>query len=144
MPHRKMILHFTQTFPSRVSEWTLASILASWGLMLLRPEVTFATSPSYVGLERIAAEDTWGWFCLIAGVIRLMALTINGIWKPTYHIRSALAFLSCFFWLQISLGFMASGNASTGLAVYPWLLMLDIYSTYRAARDYRIAQASER
>lgn len=141
MPQR-VIMHFTKTFPQRVSEWALASILCSWGLMLLRPESTFATSGSYIGLARLAAEDTWGWFCFIAGALRLTALAINGLWTPTYHIRSLLAFLSCFFWFQISLGFMASGNATTGLAVYPWLLLLDTYSTYRAARDFRIAQAA--
>lgn len=142
MPKR-IILHFTETFPSRVLEWILAFILFSWGLMLLRPDATFASSPSYIGLERIASEDTWGWFCAIAGLLRLVALCINGFWKPTYHIRAATSFLSNFFWLQITLGFIASGNANTGLAVYPWLLLADIICTYRTARDYSISRAAE-
>jgi hypothetical protein len=142
MPQR-MILHFSSTFPSRTAEWMLTCILLSWGLMLLRPEATFASSPAYGGLERVAAEETWGWLCFAAGSIRLVALAINGLWvPPTYHLRSLTSFLSCFFWLQITLGFMASGTASTGLCVYPWLLVAEIVTTYRTARDLRLAQTS--
>lgn len=134
-----IFLSIKKHFPTRASEWVLASILASWGLMLLRSEATFATSPSYIGLERIASENTWGWFCLAIGVSRLVALAINGHWVPsTYHLRSITSFVSCFFWFQISLGIMASHLASTGLAVYPWLMVLDIICTYRTARDLAI------
>jgi hypothetical protein len=139
----RMILHFGSTFPTRISEWALACILASWGLMLLRDDDTFGSSQAYLGLARLASESVWGWACLLAGAVRLVALVINGAWTPTYHFRSLLAFLSCFFWMQISLGLMATGNASTGLAVYPWLLLTDIYCTYRAARDFRMAQSTE-
>jgi hypothetical protein len=141
MPQR-MILHFSSTFPARTTEWMLACILTSWGLMLLRPETTF-DNLAYLGLARIAEEDTWGWLCTAAGGLRLVALAINGLWvPPTYHLRSLTSFLSCFFWLQITLGFMASGSASTGLAVYPWLLVAEVICTYRTARDYRLARIS--
>lgn len=135
-------LHFGQTFHVRVAEWLLACILASWGLMLLRPEITFST-PAYVGLERIFSEVVWGWLCFVCGGLRLTALAINGLWRPSYFIRSITAFLSCFFWMQISLSFGGAGNASTGLAVYPWLLVADIYNVYRATVDGRVAKAAE-
>jgi hypothetical protein len=141
---QRIVLHIGKHLPTRWPEWILASMLTSWGGILLRPENTFGSSPSYEGLARIASEQTWGWFCLGAGVIRLIALTVNGSWVPTtYHLRSLTAFLSCFFWLQITIGFMASGNASTGLAVYPWLLIADIACVYLSARDYRISRVSE-
>lgn len=142
MPQR-FILHIGQHLPFRWPEWIMGAMLTSWGLMLLRPENTFALSQSYVGLARIADEQTWGWFCATAGGLRLAALTINGWWAPaTYHLRSLTAFLSCFFWLQISLGIAAASNASTGLAIYPWLLVADMACVYLAARDVSIEKAA--
>lgn len=120
-------------------------MLTSWGLMLLRPEDTFSLSQSYVGLARIANEDTWGMFCLGAGIMRILALGINGWWVPvTYHLRSLTAFLSCFVWAQISLGLAATTNASTGLAVYPWLMVADMACVLLAARDTKLQRTTLR
>lgn len=135
-----IFLHFQRTFPTRVTEWLLGAVLFSWGWMLLRPEETFA-GPGYVGLARLASEEVWGWSCLLIGSARLVVLAVNGMWIPSYRVRSLAAFLSCFFWLQISLGFAASGLPSTALCVYPWFLLADIYCVYRAARDYQMASA---
>jgi hypothetical protein len=49
--------------------------------------------------------------------------------------------MSGFFWMQISLGLVASGNATTGLAVYPVLLALDSYNVFRAMREAGIIDA---
>lgn len=134
-----IFVHFKRTFPTRAMEWLLSCMLLSWGLMLLRPEVSFSTV-SYDGLARIADEHTWGVVATAAATVRIVALTINGMWTPTYHFRSAMAFIACFVWFQISLGFFVSGNANTGAAIYPWLLLADIINTYRTARDYRAAK----
>ena len=97
-------------------------------------------SPAYLGLETIASEEAWGWGCLIIGIIRLLSLFINGFWvPPTFHIRSATSILSTFFWFSIVYGMIASGAATTGLAVYPWLLLTEIFCIFRTARDYRIS-----
>ncbi|MGQ4272495.1 hypothetical protein [Terrihabitans sp. B22-R8] len=138
-----MFLRFRSTFIDRFAEWVLACILFSTGLMLLRPEETFAASPVYEGLARIATEEHWGLFCLVGGAIRLVALTINGAWMPTYHFRSVAAFLSCFFWLQFSLGLFGSGSTAIGVAVYPWLLLADIVCVYKIGRDFRMAKAAK-
>jgi hypothetical protein len=138
-----IIAHFGGVFRQRVSEWLAAVILASWGLMLLRPEVSFGSS-SFDLLLRIAGEHAWGWACLAVGLVRIAALGINGLWRPSYHFRAATAMLSVLFWLQITLSFFGSGHATTGLAVYPWLLLTDVYNIYRAAQDWRCATCSSR
>jgi hypothetical protein len=88
----------------------------------------------------VGDELTWGWACLLVGTVRLVALAVNGAWvPPTFHIRSVTSALSCFFWFSISLGMAVTGAATTGLAVYPWLLVGDLVCLYRTARDYRVS-----
>jgi hypothetical protein len=139
--------HISATFLERLAEWTFAAILTSWGLMLLRPEDSFGLSVSQATLARIASEEAWGYYCLTVGGSRLAALFINGWVVPhTYFVRSATSFLSLLAWLTISLGLMASGTASTGLAIYPWIFLAELICLYRTGRDYkayRMVQAAE-
>jgi hypothetical protein len=124
-----------------MAEWLLAWVLASWGWILLRPEPTFLISDVYAGLVRLAPEEVWGWACVTIGTVRLVALIVNGIWvPPTYYLRSFTSAISVFFWFTITLGLSASNQATTGLAVYPWLLVLEVCCLYRTARDARLAQ----
>ena len=132
-----MIVKLTKTFPIRVTEWLLAGIMLSWSIVCwnLTPELWSA--PLYSGLARLAAQNTWAFFAFWIAVIRLAALTINGAWRPSPHLRAAGAFLSCFMWLQIALGIFASPITTTGVAIYPWLLLADIYNVFRASHDAR-------
>lgn len=123
-------------FGARASEWILACVLCSIGIMLLRPIDLFGDNIAYFGLARIASQSTWGWLCLACGLLRLFALIINGSWVPsTYHLRAITALLSCFFWFQLSLALMISDRPSLSLATFPWLLVLDIMCCHRAAMD---------
>lgn len=131
-----LFLQIKGHFGARVSEWILACILVSIGLMLIRPIDLFTDNDAYFGLARIATQATWGWFCLGCGVLRLIALTINGSWVPsTYHLRALASLLSCFFWFQLSLALLISDKPSMALATFPWLLVLDIICCHRAAVD---------
>lgn len=137
-----LLLHARQHFPARYSEWFLASILLTIGLLLLRPENIFAQSPAYVGLARIANQTTWGWFCFVFGALRIVALIVNGSWVPSsYHLRAFTAFISCFFWFQFTLGLMATGNPTLMLATAPWLFLSDMVNCHRAASEARLGSA---
>lgn len=132
-----IFLHVKKHFAARASEWMLAGILISIGLMFLRPEPMFDnTSFVYVGLERVASEQTWGWFCFTFGAIRFAALVINGAWVPSsYHLRAFTAFVACFFWFQLSFSLIMTGRPSILLAIVPWLFVLDMINCHRAAAD---------
>ncbi|MGO4287491.1 hypothetical protein [Bosea sp. TAB14] len=86
-------------------------------------------------------ESTWGWFAIAIGVFRLLALVVNGTFSGTWygrwspHVRALASFLSCFLWLQITFGLLASDAATTGLAVYPGLLVLDAMNIVAATKD---------
>lgn len=130
-----MLDHFSRslrdTFPTRASEWALGLMLFLWAVVLISNPDVFTNGPSYRGLEMVATQDTWALLCLVIGGGRLLVLAINGAWRRSPHMRSGAAFLSCFFWYQITIGMMQSGTWATGLAVYPVLLGLDAFNAIR-------------
>lgn len=135
-----VLRHVGSTFQHRLAEWLLAAILLTWGVVLIRPEYSFDTSAAFMGLAAIAPERTWGWFCILTGLSRLFALVVNGVWTPpTYWLRSLTSGLSILFWFTVVFGIVVNGLPSTGLAVYPWLLVAELFCLYRTARDYRIS-----
>jgi hypothetical protein len=139
-----MLVKFTKTFPVRVTEWLVAGIMFSWSLACWKMTPEAWAQPTFSGLAQFADQNTWAFFAFWIGVIRLAALTINGAWRPSPHLRAGCAFLACFMWLQISLGLMTSDAASTGIAVYPWLLLADIYNVFRASHDARLSDERAR
>lgn len=132
-----VILKLTKTFPVRVCEWLLAGIMVSWGIAAWNHTDDRWADPVYSGLARIADQHAWGAIVCTIGLLRVAALVRNGGWRPSPHLRAMGAFLACFAWLQISLGLFAAELVTTGIAVYPWLLLADIYNVFRASSDAR-------
>lgn len=140
MVYLRIVRGVTEHFRARAPEWALAAMLVVWGSIVYAPGDTF-TTPAWSVMQLIADERTWGISALCIGGLRLVALTLNGtFWSTWYgrwspHVRSVMAGLSCFVWLQITLGLVLAGTGSTGLAVYPLLLALDFYNVLSASHD---------
>lgn len=126
---------FRETFPTRASEWALGLMLFLWSVILSANPTLFADSAALAPLADIVSQRTWAVLCLIVGGGRLIMLAINGAWRRSPHLRALAAFVSSFFWFEITVGLLESGTFGTGLAIYPVLLALDIYNVLRAARD---------
>jgi hypothetical protein len=132
-----IVLRVKTTFPLRVAEWISASMLASWGAILtLAPEVF--DNPLFSVMHSWAPQGVWALACLWVGLTRLAVLAINGAWRASPQARALLATVSLLFWATISLGLGLAGPA-TGLAVYPWLVVLEFWNVHRAAGDAREA-----
>ena len=136
-----MFVRMRETFPPRAIEYLLAAITFMWGVQLHRMGDTFS-SPVFVELARIANESVWAWYCIIVGMVRLVALIINGAAPTgTPTIRAIFALFGAIFWLQVSLAFWSNANpGSTALAVYPLLCLADVYSCLRASGDAGLAK----
>ncbi len=137
----RLYLGIHDHFPARRSEWVLAGIMVAWGWILLKPTAVFASHPSWSQMAAMMDEATWGWLAISIGSFRLLALIVNGTFARTWygrwspHVRALASFLSCFLWFQISFGLWASDAATTGLAVYPGLLVLDAMNIVAASKD---------
>ena len=128
----------TSHFRLRVGEWLCGAMLFAWGALVYAPAATFENSLAFDVMAQIGSEATWGSAVMTVGTLRLMALIINGTFAAfpyAAHARAVTAMLGCFVWLQVSLGFWESGVATTALAVYPFLLVFEIFNTASAWSD---------
>lgn len=137
---RSLRLHW----PSRKIEWLMSGMLATWGLyLLLHPEVftnpeTGVLFSGMVSLSNYVAPYpalVWGGLAFAAGLVRGIALFINGAYTRTPLIRVITSFISMFILTQIVIGLWKSGVPNMGLVVYPWLVVADLLSAHRASID---------
>lgn len=127
-----------QHFQARFAEWMNSGILACWGAYLILHPGLFAdprVAAQWAGLNAAGAQQTWGLVALIVGLSRLGALWINGRHKRTPMVRLLASFFSAFILTQIVLGLWNSGVPNTGIIVYSFLVLADIYSAFRASAD---------
>lgn len=141
----EIIVHsLKQHWPARKLEWLMSGFLLTWGLyVLLHPTLFTApeTAAVFSGLTELSSSFTeypalfWGWACFGVGLGRAVSLFVNGAWTRTPMIRLVASFISMFIMTQIVVAMWKSGVPNTGLVVYPWLVVADLLSAYRAAVD---------
>lgn len=141
-----MWIQLKKHFEARLSEWFNAFMLSAWGaFLILVPGVfTGPTSIVFSGMADFARQEVWGFAAFVIGVIRVVALFINGRWGLTPFVRLGTSFLSVFMWFWVCVGLYRSSLLQPGLIVYPGLMLLDMYSSFRAASDAYEAEANRR
>lgn len=128
-------------FPKRVVEWGLSTILINWGMILVRDGATIKPDGALAGLLRLASEDIWGIAAISVGVMRLVALIINGSFYKTPLVKYAPygrligSFASCFIWMQVTLALLKYDDVALGLSIYPVFLAWDMFTVFHTARD---------
>jgi len=132
-----------ETFRERASEWALAMMIFLWSVVLTYNPSLFMDQPqTYHVLANAFSQSTWAVACGVVGSMRLLMLSVNGMWHRSPHMRALGAFVTAGFWFAISYGVTTSGTFATGIAVYPVLLALDSYSALRALRDAAVADVT--
>lgn len=133
-----------QHWPARKMEWLMSGIMVAWGCYVLLHPGMFTDPDTRVlfgGLAAISDPVTdfpalaWGGVAFVVGMARAIALFVNGAWTRTPLIRVIASFVSMFIFTQIVIGLWQSGVPNTGLVVYPWFVVADLLSAYRAAVD---------
>lgn len=128
-------------WPARKSEWILAAMMFGWGVILFKEGSVFDGNRAWSEMAQIMSETSWGILAMVVSAVRLIALTVNGTfskswysrWSP--HVRSLCSLLSCGVWMQIAFGLYMSDAATTGLSVYPGLLVLDLTNVLSGMKD---------
>jgi hypothetical protein len=130
-----MLISLHEHFPIRVTDWLVSAMLFSWGFALFAVDPHVWMLPTFSGLRFIASQGTWAAIATLLGVIRLVALFVNGAVRRSPHLRGFCAFVSIFIWVQLSLGVLVSDYVGPGVAIFPWLALADVLNVYRAAKD---------
>ena len=122
---------------NRATEWMLALLMLAWGIAM------FVSDPSdpprhYKLLLLLAPETVWAAWAISLGLLRIVALYINGNWYRTPAIRLLCANIGMTWWLV--LGFMLrmafdSGPIPAFLAWFPVFIGFEAYAIYRSAQD---------
>ena len=127
----------------RIGDWFMSSIVLSLGLVLLTHREMFDVHPQYIFLKQYGSVGSWGWACVTVGGARVAALFVNGTFRSfrfSPHMRFAMATLTCFLWFQITLGLIATHTPTMTLALFPNLLLFDLYNVFLAASEAGVVE----
>lgn len=105
-------------------------ILVMWGVWLLAPTETFASSRMYLPMARFAREELWGAAALAFGASGLLG------WRDgskTARLLGAVA--AGVFYGFVALAVGAGSVASTGVPVYGVLAVWQMFLSYRIAGE---------
>jgi hypothetical protein len=113
-------------YQERLPEWMSATamFLAFWQLVFLSD---FSTAQGYTFFEFIGIPREYPiYFLGVVGLLRVVALTINGSWKRTPQIRKIGAFVGAVFFALFFVG-----GYLPALAFF----LADVYAGYKAGYD---------
>lgn len=125
---------------SRALDWGCAVMILAWGIALLIPGNTLTSAPAYESILDRAPEWAWGALCIAVGLIRGVALIVNGrIYEGSPIIRAVAAAIGAMVWVQFLLAFLIISNQAgvISLGVPAALVMagLDLFCAARAGSD---------
>lgn len=127
------VRHLRQRFRLRAIEWQNACISIGFGLFILNSPELF-NAASFRGF--LGGPVVWGSGAVIIGLVNIIALVINGtVPKPTAALRTMSAILQVFGFLMLSIGFLASGTGTTGIATYGILAVFGFFAACWALLD---------
>ena len=126
--------------PARALDWACACMAAGIGLVLAMPGDTLAWSPAFEPLLRRAPETVWAAGMILLGVVRIVALIINGRMPTGSPVaRGAASALSFLVWSQFFIGAVEMSLrfhvTLLDVAIYLVLLGCETLTIMRSTRD---------
>ena len=122
--------------PDRWLEWLCAGNIAWYGYKLTAPGVQWSNAEAWSFMLSTGLTETgWGWLCLLIGLLRILALIVNGTFAGTWYsevspwVRALTAAGGATFWFMVYLS--VSNANSSGSAIYQLPLILDLYCSLR-------------
>lgn len=132
-------IRFKHIFRERLPEWATSTALFFWGLIVYSQDNSLWTREFFSVLAEIGDQKTWGIIAMAVGSMRIIALGINGLWRPTAHIRAIGALIGSVIWTAIILGYLGLNWVPPALATQTVFLALDLTSLWYAAGDAKMA-----
>lgn len=132
-------IKFKDTFRERLPEWVTSIALFLWGIIVLFQAPDLWNLEFFSVLARIAEQKTWGFIGVVVGGLRVIALAINGLWRPTGHIRALGALVGVIVWSAVLLSYLGMSWNPPATALLLAALALDFSALWFAAGDAKLA-----
>lgn len=115
----------------RLTELSMYLAALLWGIWMLLPQDTFASSPAtWQIVADIAPEWAWGLAMIVSSAVGIIGVYSRHVRRR----RVALAALAC-LWFAIWLCFVMSNWRSTGVITYLWFVILYAISYLKAGTN---------
>lgn len=125
-------------FRERAPEWITSIGMLWWGVITLMIPGLF-NQPFFYPLSLFMSQPFWGITASLVGFGAAISLLINGVWRPTAHIRAIFAILKITVWASLLLASLTTAGRTLGVPTFAMLMSLDILSLWWAAGDARLA-----
>jgi hypothetical protein len=126
------------SFRERAPEWILSAGLLVYGLMLALNPTLYETS-FYAPLLRVMSQESWTISTVFIAVFRLLALAVNGAWRPTAHFRALGAVGGVIIWSSLFIISVTNAQArAPGIGTFGMLLAFDFLALWWAAGDAKL------
>lgn len=128
------------SFRDRAPEWVLSAGLLLWGIMIALTPDLFSIAKIYTPLLALLSQQTWAILTICVGALRLVSLTINGLWRPTAHFRAMGAAAGSVLWGSLlSISVLDSAARAPGISIFSMLMVLEFMALWFAAGDAKLA-----
>jgi hypothetical protein len=126
MERRLMFLDRLFGCQLRYIEYLLASISAWWGIWLLMPWQSFASTPTFAFAHRVAPEWAWGTVVTTGGM-----LLFTGLLMVSRPIRRAALMLLSLTWLSVWVALTVGNWQSTATIIYVHMAVMCAFAYLR-------------
>ena len=133
-----VVQRFRGKFRQRFPEWVTSVGMLWWGLVALFIPALF-NQPYFYPLNILMAQPYWGLASIFIGLAGVTSLLINGVWRPTAHLRALCSVLKIGIWATLLLASATSPGRQLGIPTFGMLISLDIAALWWAAGDARVA-----
>lgn len=125
-------------FRERFPEYTTTLGVLWWGCVTLMFPKLFDQDFFYP-LSLFMSQPFWGAASIIIGLGGFIALLVNGMWRPTAHIRACFAVLRITIWSSLLLASLTTEGRLLGVPTFSMIMALDIFALWWAAGDAKLA-----
>ena len=132
-------VRFKDTFRERLPEWISSFSLMGWGIILLSVSPLNWQQEYFNLLDNIATQETWGLVAVSLGLLRIIALAVNGLWRPTAHLRALGALGGVIVWMTIFVSYFNLDWNPPSMAIKAGMVVTDLIALWYAAGDAKLA-----
>lgn len=133
---------FISHFQNRLFEWMAAFMMIGISVVLMSSpnSIAFGTFKYIVDIG--VSQGAIAVILLVFGLLRFVALYVNGYWQPIGpRLRAGCALVAAIFWSQMLAALLLHSSDTQALSmavpIYLFLTTGEIISCYRAAIDVR-------